>query len=86
MTCKNFIAGGLFARKSRLQHFDEPNQFPAREFGQLFICPSFKQVVPLGRDRLSDLATMTVLGLIVGLVILVSIVLMAIVGGSHVFD
>jgi hypothetical protein len=29
---------------------------------------------------------MTVLGLIVGLVILVSIVLMAIVGGSHVFD
>lgn len=29
---------------------------------------------------------MTVMGLIVGLVVLVSIVLMAIVGGSHVFD
>ena len=33
-----------------------------------------------------DLATMTVRGLIVGLVVLISIVLMAIVGGSHVFD
>jgi hypothetical protein len=30
--------------------------------------------------------TMMVLGLVVGLVVLVSIVLMAIVGGSHVFD
>jgi hypothetical protein len=34
----------------------------------------------------SDLANMTVMGLIVGLVVLISIVLMAIVGGSHVFD
>lgn len=33
-----------------------------------------------------DLATMTVMSLVVGLVVLVSIVLMAIVGGSHVFD
>jgi hypothetical protein len=33
-----------------------------------------------------DLANMTVMGLIVGLVVLISIVLMAIVGGSHVFD
>jgi hypothetical protein len=33
-----------------------------------------------------DLADMTVMGLIVGLVVLISIVLMAIVGGSHVFD
>ncbi len=33
-----------------------------------------------------DLASMTVMGLIVGLVVLVSIVLMAIVGGSHVFE
>jgi hypothetical protein len=33
-----------------------------------------------------ELANMTVMGLIVGLVVLVSIVLMAIVGGSHVFD
>jgi hypothetical protein len=33
-----------------------------------------------------DLAIMTVMGLIVGLVVLISIVLMAIVGGSHVFD
>jgi len=33
-----------------------------------------------------DLATMTVMGLIVGLVVLISVVLMAIVGGSHVFD
>jgi hypothetical protein len=33
-----------------------------------------------------DLATMTIMGVIVGLIILVSIVLMAIVGGSHVFD
>jgi hypothetical protein len=33
-----------------------------------------------------DLANMTVMGLIIGLVVLISIVLMAIVGGSHVFD
>lgn len=33
-----------------------------------------------------DLANMTIMGVIVGLVVLVSIVLMAIVGGSHVFD
>lgn len=33
-----------------------------------------------------DLASMTIMGIIVGLVVLVSIVLMAIVGGSHVFE
>jgi hypothetical protein len=33
-----------------------------------------------------EMANMTVLGLVVGIVVLVSIVLMAIVGGSHVFD
>jgi hypothetical protein len=32
------------------------------------------------------MANMVVLGLIVGIVVLVSIILMAIVGGSHVFD
>jgi hypothetical protein len=36
--------------------------------------------------ELMDLATMTVMGVIVGTVLLVAIVLMAIVGGSHVFD
>ena len=36
--------------------------------------------------ELMDLATMTVMGVIIGTVLLVSIVLMAIVGGSHVFD
>ncbi len=36
--------------------------------------------------NMTDLVTMTVLGLVIGLVILVAIVLMAIVGGSHVFD
>lgn len=35
---------------------------------------------------MTDLVTMTVLGLVIGVVILVAIVLMAIVGGSHVFD
>ena len=33
-----------------------------------------------------EMANMVVLGLIVGIVVLVSIILMAIVGGSHVFD
>ena len=36
--------------------------------------------------ELMDLATMTVMGVVIGTVLLVSIVLMAIVGGSHVFD
>ena len=39
-----------------------------------------------GEKLTGEMANMTVLGLTVGLVILVSIVLMAIVGGSHVFD
>ena len=36
--------------------------------------------------EMTDMITMVVLGTVIGLVILVAIVLMAIVGGSHVFD
>ena len=39
-----------------------------------------------GEKLTGEMANITVLGLTVGLVVLVSIVLMAIVGGSHVFD
>ena len=38
------------------------------------------------KNMTGEMANMTVLGLVVGIVVLVSIVLMAIVGGSHVFD
>ncbi|MGI0038158.1 MAG: hypothetical protein ACRD99_07350 [Nitrososphaera sp.] len=39
-----------------------------------------------GEKMTAEMSNMMVLGLVIGLVVLVSIVLMAIVGGSHVFD
>jgi hypothetical protein len=38
------------------------------------------------KSAMIDMAEMMVMSLVIGLVLLVSIVLMAIVGGSHLFD